>query len=776
MTTFPAYLQRLGISADADERAIRRAYARELKLIDQEADPAGFQSLREAYDEALYWSRYRADEFNGEEPAPVAQPAHAIDGEALAEMLQPSPASSAYEPAAIPHPVQESFVAGDEASAGEVFAEFLERSRRLVTELPMTDDAPWERELRHSLADERLISIGARERFERHVAELLAAGWQPGHEVLLVAATTVFDWENDRRRITSLGYAGAMLDQAINQRAMYDLQSSEERIRQRQLIQRLRLPEEPSTRELVLYARTLETLISRFPEWLALVASVPRIVDWRERAGQIPAWRRTLTFTGWRKKAEVPYEQQKSSGFNWGWLIFLVIMGLARCTINSNKDNGTYSSGRPPAVQLSASAKELFERGNQQFDSRDYSGAIASYTKVIEAAPDAANAYGTRAQAYYFEEEYELAKRDVEKAASLDRSSLPMLAARGMIALKEKRHEDALADFTRAIQLVPDAAFFYTQRALAYEQGGQFKAALADVTESISKRPKGNNFAYLVAARLYKSAGDTGKAAEQAEALITADSAEPGSYIAAAQIYLLLEKKQQALAMLKRGAVAAPSLDSHLRYAELLPVTDVKGRRTAVDAALAISPKDYKAQKMRADIERDAGNFSAAIDAYTALLASEPAGSPRQVPLLTERAYGYFRQGNAAAAEREVANARNAAGTPTELNNICWFLGSRNFLLQTALDTCSAALEKQPTAAYTLDSKGFVLLRLQRYDEALAAYDAALAQRQKFPASLYGRGIVKRRLGRQQDAKADIDAANAIDATVALEFASFGIK
>ncbi|NNN26043.1 MULTISPECIES: J domain-containing protein [Pseudomonas] len=50
----------LGLEEEADERAIRRQYARLLKSTRPDEDPVAFQALREAYEQALCWVQWRA--------------------------------------------------------------------------------------------------------------------------------------------------------------------------------------------------------------------------------------------------------------------------------------------------------------------------------------------------------------------------------------------------------------------------------------------------------------------------------------------------------------------------------------------------------------------------------------------------------------------------------------------------------------------------------------------------------------------------------------------
>ena len=89
----------------------------------------------------------------------------------------------------------------------------------------------------------------------------------------------------------------------------------------------------------------------------------------------------------------------------------------------------------------------------------------------------------------------------------------------------------------------------------------------------------------------------------------------------------------------------------------------------------------------------------------------------------------------------------------------------RNRDLPLALADCDAALRKGRIAEY-MDSRGLVLLRMGRYEEAIAAFNDALKRQPKLASSFYGRGLAETAKGMKAQGEADISAAVALRPTI----------
>ena len=92
-----------------------------------------------------------------------------------------------------------------------------------------------------------------------------------------------------------------------------------------------------------------------------------------------------------------------------------------------------------------------------------------------------------------------------------------------------------------------------------------------------------------------------------------------------------------------------------------------------------------------------------------------------------------------------------------------------------SLRSVLASLKLAPDSAATLDSRGFVFLKMTQFDAAVSDYDAALQMDSKLAFALYGRGLAKLK---NEDAtgESDIAAAKTLQADIAEEYVRYGIR
>ncbi|MYM29705.1 hypothetical protein GTP58_15345 [Duganella sp. CY15W] len=238
--------ERLGLAPGAETREIRKAYARELKKIDQENDSAGFQALREAYEMALHSV--------GRDTQPAPEPSAAAATQAA--------------PIGDP-PDQQAYAAWAECQS-------------LVEQSSTIDEQVWTQALQRMTASDLLVNLDARLWFEAIIVTVLSQGWRPGHESLFAAAVEVFQWEGSPHRLMQFRQGGALLSRALTEKHLLSGLEPQERASIRAAIGRIRDPRPPTAFDLEQYGYPLSRLHQLFPALASITVDANAFHHWRE--------------------------------------------------------------------------------------------------------------------------------------------------------------------------------------------------------------------------------------------------------------------------------------------------------------------------------------------------------------------------------------------------------------------------------------------------------------------------------------------------------------
>ena len=188
-------------------------------------------------------------------------------------------------------------------------------------------------------------------------------------------------------------------------------------------------------------------------------------------------------------------------------------------------------------------------------------------------------------------------------------------------------------------------------------------------------------------------------------------------------------------------------------------------------AAIELMPDDINLYLSRGASHGMAGELDAAVRDFEKVLALDPQSGLAYM----NRATALEKKGDYAASQRDYDKAVELVPENwIAWDGRCWLRAIVGRDLDGALTDCERALRMRPDAANTLNTRGFVLFRQGRFDEAVASYDASIRLDPNVASSHYVRGLARKALG--EDARADFAKAIEIEPGVRQRYEGYGVR
>jgi tetratricopeptide (TPR) repeat protein len=422
-------------------------------------------------------------------------------------------------------------------------------------------------------------------------------------------------------------------------------------------------------------------------------------------------------------------------------------------------------------------AAQYREQGGQLLREQRFSEAVDQFTQAISREPDSARDYALRALAHQRNGNPELAAADMRTATGLHPTSLEVLKISSMIAEREHRYADQLAALSTAHRLAPDDLDILVSRAIAYGAQQQYDAALADIEHAARLAPADFHILWHRAGVFYQL-GNLERALDEYQQLLLEHSGRSELYEIISDVQLQLGAPAKAMEILNRGLATVPTADMFMLRAQLRSPLDFAGREHDITAALALADQPLNILISQAQLEMDRLQAHAALALYNQAMLGLAGDQAEMSELLVLRAVAFARLGDLPRAQQDLAQAQThgAAMQPTSLNNAAWNMAIGEVLLPSALALIDQALERKPASSTYHGTRAMVLLRMNRYPEAVTAFDTALTLNPGHAHHLFGRAIARERNGQLAAAQADLQLARATSPEVEREYAHYGIR
>ncbi len=256
---------------------------------------------------------------------------------------------------------------------------------------------------------------------------------------------------------------------------------------------------------------------------------------------------------------------------------------------------------------------------------KDYLGALQTMDDMVASYPDQALAYIGRGLMLDSLNKYDDAVADYTKAIELDPEESNGYINRANTYSKQDKFEKALADYTKAIELDPTEPDTYSDRGSLYGENGYYDEALADFDKALEMNPE-SLIAHIYRGALYENTGELDKALEDYQQAVKINPQSADAHNSIGTIYNQQGKLDEALTEFNRAIALNPQFAT--AYSGRGTVYDAQGKYDEAiadfETAINLEPKYADAYYNLGITYKNQDQLDLAVDAFTRSIALDP--------------------------------------------------------------------------------------------------------------------------------------------------------
>ncbi len=347
------------------------------------------------------------------------------------------------------------------------------------------------------------------------------------------------------------------------------------------------------------------------------------------------------------------------------------------------------------------------------------SSAFQIADDMVATYPNAALAYLGRGLIWDSSGKTDEAIADYTKALQIDPQYEPAYNNRGLIYYKQGKFDEALADFTKIIEIDPQYTDPYNNRGLVYYRQGKFDEALADFTKTIEIDPN-YTFAYENRGLVYADQNKLDEAIAEYTQAIQIDPGYVDAYNDRGRAYYRQGQYDKALADFTKTIEIDPNYtfayeNRGLVYADQNKLNEAIAEYTQ---AIQIDAGYVDAYNDRGRAYYLQGQYDKALADFTQAVQIDPTFANAYY----NRGLVYYQQGQYDEAIADFTQAIQIAPQYVDAYNDRGRAYDAQDKFDKALADINRAIELNPEYALPYSNRGYVYAEQGKLTEALADY------------------------------------------------------